>query len=88
MKTKGRRLLHRLSGMILGACTFGLLQLTAAAGSTDNLQNLNVGAAAILDADIANEYYFSMILTARNKWRSPFIEALIEYVRDFLPETE
>lgn len=55
MKTKGRRLLRRLSGMILGACTFGLLQLTAAAGSTDNLQNLNVGAAAILDADIMVE---------------------------------
>ena len=54
MKTKGRRLLHRLSGMILGACTFGLLQLTAAAGSTDSLQT-NVGAAAILDADIIVE---------------------------------
>lgn len=55
MKTKGRRLLHRLSGVLLGACTFGLLQLTAAAGNTDNLTTLNVGAAAILDADLKVE---------------------------------
>lgn len=55
MKTKSRRLLRRLSGMIFSACTFGLLQLTAAAGNTDNLSTLNVGAAAILDADLKVE---------------------------------
>lgn len=55
MKTNGRRLLRCLSGMLLGACTFGLLQLTAAAGNTDNLSTLNVGAAAILDADFKVE---------------------------------
>ena len=55
MKTKGRRLLHRLSGMLFGACTFGLLQLTAVAGNTEDLSTLNVGAAAILDADLSVE---------------------------------
>lgn len=53
MKTKGRRLLRRLSGMLMGACTFGLLQLTAAAGNTDSLQATNAGAAAILDAELS-----------------------------------
>lgn len=53
MKTKGRRLLRRLSGMLMGACTFGLLQLTAVAGNTDSLQITNAGAAAILDAELS-----------------------------------
>ena len=55
MKTKGRRLLHYLSGMLMGAAAFGLLQISAVAGNTDSLHSLNAGAAAILDADLALE---------------------------------
>ena len=52
MKTRGRKLLHRLSGILMGVAAIGLLRLTAVAGSTDSLHTLNVGAAAILDADL------------------------------------
>ena len=55
MKTKGRRLLHHLSGILMGVAAFGLLQIAAVAGSTDSLHSLNVGAAAILDADLTVE---------------------------------
>ncbi len=52
MRAKGRRLLHRLSGMLIGVTALGLLQLTAAAGSTESLRTVNAGAAVILDADL------------------------------------
>ncbi len=55
MKTRGRRLLHHLSGILMGVAAFGLLQIAAVAGSTDSLHSLNVGAAAILDADLTVE---------------------------------
>lgn len=55
MKTKGRRLLHHLSSILMGVAAFGLLQIAAVAGSTDSLHSLNVGAAAILDADLTVE---------------------------------
>lgn len=55
MKTKGRRLLHRLSGVLIGAAAFGLLQLTAvAAGSTESLHASDAGAATVLDAPLAD----------------------------------
>ena len=55
MKTRGRRLLHHLSGILMGVAAFGLLQIAAVAGNTDSLHSLNVGAAAILDADLTVE---------------------------------
>lgn len=55
MKTKSRRLLHRFSGMLMGVAALGMMQLTSAAANTDSLQELNVGAAAILDADLTEK---------------------------------
>lgn len=55
MRKKGRRLLHRLSGVLMGVTAIGLMQITAAAGNTNNLQTLNVGGAAILDADLTEK---------------------------------
>ncbi len=52
MKTRGRKLLHRLSGILMGVAAIGLLRLTAVAGSTESLHSLNVGAAAILEVDL------------------------------------
>jgi len=52
MKQTGRKLLRRLSGAIVSVCAFGLLQITAMAGSTDSLQATNAGAATILDAEL------------------------------------
>ena len=54
MKGKGRRLLRRLSGMLMGVTALGLLQLTAAAGNTDSFQKLNAGAAVVLEADLTD----------------------------------
>lgn len=55
MKTKGRRLLHRLSGILMGVAAIGVMQLTSAAANTESLQEVNAGAAAILDADLTEE---------------------------------
>lgn len=55
MKKKGKRLLRRLTGMLMGVAAFGLLQVNAIAGSTESLQSVNAGGAEILDADLAVE---------------------------------
>ncbi len=51
MKKKGRRLLHRLCGVIAGAIAFTAFQAAGIAGNTDSLNSLNAGAAAVLDAE-------------------------------------
>ena len=55
MKKKGKRLLRRLTGMLMGVAAFGLLQVNAIAGSTESLQLVNAGGAEILDADLVVE---------------------------------
>lgn len=55
MKKKGKRLLRRLTGMLMGVAAFGLLQVNAIAGSTESLQSVHAGGAEILDADLAVE---------------------------------
>lgn len=51
MKKRGRRLLHRLFGVIAGAIAFTAFQAAGIAGNTDSLSSLNAGAAAVLDAE-------------------------------------
>lgn len=55
MKKKGKSLLRRLTGMLMGVAAFGLLQVNAIAGSTESLQLVNAGGAEILDADLVVE---------------------------------
>ncbi len=55
MKTKGRKMLRRFAGILLGAAAFGLAQLTAIAGNTDSLRAHNAGAAVILDGDLTSK---------------------------------
>lgn len=52
MKTKGRRLLRCLTGLIAGVMAATSMGATTMAGNTDKLEGMNAGAATILEADV------------------------------------
>lgn len=52
MKTKSRKLLHCLTGMIAGVLAFTSMSATTVAGNTDYLENMNAGAATVLETDV------------------------------------
>ena len=49
-------------------------------------ERLAAGELAILDVDYPKQIYYSQLLCAKDKWLSPFIEAMIAKIRDTYPE--
>ena len=49
-------------------------------------ERLAAGELTILDVNCPKQIYYSQLLCAKDKWLSPFIEALIEKIRNTYPE--
>lgn len=52
MKTKGKRLLRKLSGALMTVAALGTVGTTVCATSTDYIHTLSVGASMVLEADV------------------------------------